>query len=149
MPVSGPHAPVAAVAFSRCPKFLYKEYKNSKHYRSSTTLQVSAHIYIISILMIPSLYLISHWMVVYIYSANVIVILIYQEVIHTQFSTNMTTVPDDPALWPTINANRIFSYFTVAAFVVVTYDWALTLGQEVELIWVSGVWCQRNTRKYI
>ncbi|KAG2351168.1 hypothetical protein BDR07DRAFT_1432987 [Suillus spraguei] len=26
-------------------------------------------------------------------------------------------------------------YFEVAGFIVVTYDWALTFGQEVELVW--------------
>ncbi|KAG1798446.1 uncharacterized protein HD556DRAFT_1440155 [Suillus plorans] len=29
----------------------------------------------------------------------------------------------------------VFSYWTVAAGVVVVYDWALTVGQEIELIW--------------
>ncbi|KAG1798124.1 uncharacterized protein HD556DRAFT_221487 [Suillus plorans] len=47
----------------------------------------------------------------------------------------MTIVLNDPASWPTINANYFYSYFVVAAFVGATYDWALTLGQEVELIW--------------
>ncbi|KAG2051933.1 hypothetical protein BDR06DRAFT_562755 [Suillus hirtellus] len=47
----------------------------------------------------------------------------------------MTMVSDDPAWWPTINANRSLSYYFVAVFVGVTYDWALTFGQEVELIW--------------
>ncbi|KAG2139180.1 uncharacterized protein EDB93DRAFT_703569 [Suillus bovinus] len=47
----------------------------------------------------------------------------------------MTIVSDDPIWWPTINASRFFSYFIVAAFVGVTYDWALTFGQEVELFW--------------
>jgi len=47
----------------------------------------------------------------------------------------MTIVSDDPNYWPTINAYRVQSYFIVAAFVGVTYDWALTFGQEVELIW--------------
>ncbi|KAG2124161.1 hypothetical protein BD769DRAFT_1388957 [Suillus cothurnatus] len=41
--------------------------------------------------------------------------------------------------WPLINASRIASYFAVAASVGVMYDWALTLGQEVELIWVRYV----------
>ncbi|KAG1849750.1 hypothetical protein F4604DRAFT_1687341 [Suillus subluteus] len=48
----------------------------------------------------------------------------------------MTLVSNDPSWWPLINANVIFSYFTVAASVGVMYDWALTFGQEVELIWV-------------
>ncbi|KAG1798109.1 uncharacterized protein HD556DRAFT_220581 [Suillus plorans] len=47
----------------------------------------------------------------------------------------MTIVSNDPTLWPTINAYSFSSYFSVAAFVVVTYDWALTFGQEVELVW--------------
>ncbi|KAG2047220.1 hypothetical protein BDR06DRAFT_117613 [Suillus hirtellus] len=47
----------------------------------------------------------------------------------------MIIVPNNPALWPTINAHRTYSYFIVAAFVGMTYDWALAFGQEVELIW--------------
>ncbi|KAG2107474.1 uncharacterized protein F5147DRAFT_206170 [Suillus discolor] len=47
----------------------------------------------------------------------------------------MTIVSDDPAWWPVINLDRFASYFPVAAFVAVTYDWSLTFGQEVELIW--------------
>ncbi|KAG2033564.1 hypothetical protein BDR03DRAFT_663650 [Suillus americanus] len=42
---------------------------------------------------------------------------------------------DDPSWWPLINSNIFFSYWTVAAGVVVVYDWALSLGQEIELIW--------------
>ncbi|KAG1798111.1 uncharacterized protein HD556DRAFT_220798 [Suillus plorans] len=41
----------------------------------------------------------------------------------------------DPTWWPSIHAYRFSSYFGVAAFVGVMYDWALTFGQEVELIW--------------
>jgi hypothetical protein len=40
-----------------------------------------------------------------------------------------------PFSWPVINSGRVSSYFGVAAFVVLTYDWALTFGQEVELVW--------------
>ncbi|KAG2045647.1 hypothetical protein BDR06DRAFT_433508 [Suillus hirtellus] len=47
----------------------------------------------------------------------------------------MTMVPNDPTWWPTINAYRFSSNFVVAAFVGATYDWALTFGQEVELVW--------------
>ncbi|KAG2138931.1 hypothetical protein DEU56DRAFT_980350 [Suillus clintonianus] len=47
----------------------------------------------------------------------------------------MTLVSDDPSYWPLINSWRICSYFVVAAFVAVTYDWALTFGQEVEMVW--------------
>ncbi|KAG2034961.1 hypothetical protein BDR03DRAFT_963719 [Suillus americanus] len=51
------------------------------------------------------------------------------------FSTNMTIVSNDPTWWPTISSYLVSSYSLVASFVVVTYDWALTLGQEVELVW--------------
>ncbi|KAG2368572.1 hypothetical protein BDR07DRAFT_1605387 [Suillus spraguei] len=47
----------------------------------------------------------------------------------------MTIVSNDLAWWPTIHAGRVLSYFAVASFVGVTYDWILTFGQEVELIW--------------
>ncbi|KAG2036729.1 hypothetical protein BDR03DRAFT_959301 [Suillus americanus] len=47
----------------------------------------------------------------------------------------MPLVSDDPAWWPTIDASIVASYFIVAASVGVWYDWALTLAQEIELIW--------------
>ncbi|KAG1802010.1 uncharacterized protein HD556DRAFT_1493638 [Suillus plorans] len=47
----------------------------------------------------------------------------------------MTSISNDPIWWPTINFNISFSYLAVAAGVVVVYDWVLTLGQEIELIW--------------
>ncbi|KAG2111370.1 hypothetical protein BD769DRAFT_68792 [Suillus cothurnatus] len=47
----------------------------------------------------------------------------------------MTIVSNDPSWWPLINASLIGSYFIVAASFAVMYDWVLTLGQEVELIW--------------
>ncbi|KAG2034964.1 hypothetical protein BDR03DRAFT_963728 [Suillus americanus] len=47
----------------------------------------------------------------------------------------MTIVYNDPTWWPTINADRLSSYLTVASFVIILYDWALTFGQEVELVW--------------
>ncbi|KAG2101131.1 hypothetical protein BD769DRAFT_1697337 [Suillus cothurnatus] len=47
----------------------------------------------------------------------------------------MTIVSNDPSWWPIINSGIFFSYWTVAAGIVVVYDWLLTLGQEVELIW--------------
>ncbi|KAG2032124.1 hypothetical protein BDR03DRAFT_61654 [Suillus americanus] len=50
-------------------------------------------------------------------------------------SNSMTLVSNDPSWWPIINANLIGSYFTVAASIGLIYDWALTFGQEVELIW--------------
>ncbi|KAG2104662.1 uncharacterized protein F5147DRAFT_261829 [Suillus discolor] len=47
----------------------------------------------------------------------------------------MTFVSNDPTYWPYIGFNIFLSYWTVAALVVVVYDWVLTLGQEIELIW--------------
>ncbi|KIK47974.1 hypothetical protein CY34DRAFT_8622 [Suillus luteus UH-Slu-Lm8-n1] len=47
----------------------------------------------------------------------------------------MTFVSNDPSLWPYINAFRFFSYFVVASSVAVIYDWVLSFGQEVDLIW--------------
>ncbi|KAG2335307.1 hypothetical protein BDR05DRAFT_620318 [Suillus weaverae] len=47
----------------------------------------------------------------------------------------MTVVLNDPSLWPFINSNMFFSYWMVAAGLVVVYDWVLTIGQEIELIW--------------
>ncbi|KAG2141201.1 uncharacterized protein EDB93DRAFT_643424 [Suillus bovinus] len=47
----------------------------------------------------------------------------------------MTLVSDDPVWWPSINSYRIASYFIVAASAGVMYDWVLTFGYEVELIW--------------
>ncbi|KAG1898358.1 uncharacterized protein F5891DRAFT_1191038 [Suillus fuscotomentosus] len=47
----------------------------------------------------------------------------------------MIVVSNDPSWWPAINTYHLDSYFVVAAFVAVMYDWALTFGQEVELIW--------------
>ncbi|KAG2335911.1 hypothetical protein BDR05DRAFT_1063745, partial [Suillus weaverae] len=48
---------------------------------------------------------------------------------------SMTVVSNDPSWWPFINAKLILTYFIVAASAGVIYDWALTFGQEVELIW--------------
>ncbi|KAG2130813.1 uncharacterized protein EDB93DRAFT_1255704 [Suillus bovinus] len=48
----------------------------------------------------------------------------------------MTMVSNDPSWWPFIDAYRFSSYFIVAACVAVVYGWALTFGQEVELVWV-------------
>ncbi|KAG1784727.1 uncharacterized protein HD556DRAFT_1451473 [Suillus plorans] len=47
----------------------------------------------------------------------------------------MTFVSNDPTYWLDISLNIFLSYWTVAALVVVVYDWVLTLGQEIELIW--------------
>ncbi|KAG1767929.1 hypothetical protein EDD22DRAFT_270096 [Suillus occidentalis] len=71
---------------------------------------------------------------------------------HTHLS-NMTFVSNDPSFWPYIDAQVFYSYwmglsyqlvmsqsnidlhFAVAAGVVVVYDWALTVGQEIKLFW--------------
>ncbi|KIK45373.1 hypothetical protein CY34DRAFT_801739 [Suillus luteus UH-Slu-Lm8-n1] len=52
----------------------------------------------------------------------------------------MTVVSNDPSWWPSINLYRISSYYTVAAYAVLMYDWVLTFGQEVELILQRQRW---------
>ncbi|OAX35255.1 hypothetical protein K503DRAFT_802961 [Rhizopogon vinicolor AM-OR11-026] len=47
----------------------------------------------------------------------------------------MALVSNDPSLWLIINYLRGYSYFQVGCLIVVVYDWALTLGQEFELVW--------------
>ncbi|KAG1741235.1 hypothetical protein EDD22DRAFT_851716 [Suillus occidentalis] len=51
----------------------------------------------------------------------------------------MTFVSNDPSWWPTIDFQLIYSYWIVAAGVVVVYDWVLTIGQEIELIWIRYI----------
>ncbi|KAG2369039.1 hypothetical protein BDR07DRAFT_1389394 [Suillus spraguei] len=65
---------------------------------------------------------------------------IMNSVIHTStlaltHPLNMTVVSNDPGWFPTISVISFFSYWMVAASVVVVYDWVLTIGQEIELIW--------------
>lgn len=38
-------------------------------------------------------------------------------------------------LWPEIETYRVLSYFIVMASIVMIYDWTLTFGQELELVW--------------
>ncbi|KAG2039684.1 hypothetical protein BDR03DRAFT_998577 [Suillus americanus] len=72
----------------------------------------------------------------YIYLARTSSPYVHQVRLSPPFSTtNMTIISNDPTAWPVINAYRFRSYFFVAALVGVAYDWALTFGQEVELIW--------------
>ncbi|KAG1790640.1 uncharacterized protein HD556DRAFT_1488240 [Suillus plorans] len=47
----------------------------------------------------------------------------------------MTAVSNDPYWWPQINFNINFSYYIAASSAAVLYDWALTIGQEFELVW--------------
>ncbi|KAG2034929.1 hypothetical protein BDR03DRAFT_1093451 [Suillus americanus] len=47
----------------------------------------------------------------------------------------MTLVSNDASWWPFISSYRISSYFMVASSAGVMYDWVLTFGQEVELVW--------------
>ncbi|KAG1767903.1 hypothetical protein EDD22DRAFT_268623 [Suillus occidentalis] len=47
----------------------------------------------------------------------------------------MTFVSNDPIWWPLLDAQFLFSFWQIAASVVVLYDWVLTVGQEIELIW--------------
>ncbi|KAG2091624.1 hypothetical protein BD769DRAFT_397828 [Suillus cothurnatus] len=46
----------------------------------------------------------------------------------------MTFVSDDPIWWPFIGSSSLVNYFVAASSTVVVYDWALTFGQEFELI---------------
>ncbi|KAG2031336.1 hypothetical protein BDR03DRAFT_115957 [Suillus americanus] len=41
---------------------------------------------------------------------------------------------DDPSLWSFISYNSFINYFLAASSTMVVYDWALTFGQEFELI---------------
>ncbi|OJA20334.1 hypothetical protein AZE42_10294 [Rhizopogon vesiculosus] len=43
----------------------------------------------------------------------------------------MTLIANDPSWWPIISYFRIGSYVDVACLIVVVYDLALTVGQEV------------------
>lgn len=54
-------------------------------------------------------------------------------------SNSMTFVSNDPTWWPLISASIITGYFIVAGSAGLIYDWMLTFGQEVELVWVSGL----------
>ncbi|KAG1798961.1 uncharacterized protein HD556DRAFT_1525440 [Suillus plorans] len=47
----------------------------------------------------------------------------------------MTYVSNDSSWWPQMIFVIFFSYWTVAAGVLMVYDWVLTLGQEIELVW--------------
>ncbi|KIK41802.1 hypothetical protein CY34DRAFT_185804 [Suillus luteus UH-Slu-Lm8-n1] len=49
--------------------------------------------------------------------------------------SNMTFVSNDPSWRPYIDSQFLYSYWIVAAGVVVVYDWVLTIGQEIDLIW--------------
>lgn len=43
--------------------------------------------------------------------------------------------PGSPSWLPLLDSIRVYSYFIAASSVVVAYDWALTFGQEVEMVW--------------
>ncbi|OAX33503.1 hypothetical protein K503DRAFT_518714 [Rhizopogon vinicolor AM-OR11-026] len=47
----------------------------------------------------------------------------------------MTIVSNDPSWWPENDVYRFLSYSIVASSAMVTYDWVLTFGQEVDLVW--------------
>ncbi|KAJ8579947.1 hypothetical protein M405DRAFT_938956 [Rhizopogon salebrosus TDB-379] len=55
----------------------------------------------------------------------------------------MTVISNDPRWGPTINVIREVSYISVASFAILVYDWALTFGQEFELVWsLDSMLCQ-------
>ncbi|KAG2360582.1 hypothetical protein BDR07DRAFT_137782 [Suillus spraguei] len=68
-------------------------------------------------------------------STNTIVIHHQRSPLVQTHPSNMTVVLNDPSFWPAISYNLFNSYWGVAGGVVVVYDWVLTLGQEIELIW--------------
>ncbi|KAG1804755.1 uncharacterized protein HD556DRAFT_476432 [Suillus plorans] len=47
----------------------------------------------------------------------------------------MTLISNDPSWWPLIVSFRNSSYFVVASSTAMVYDWALTFGKEIELVW--------------
>ncbi|KAG1753711.1 uncharacterized protein EDB91DRAFT_1343100 [Suillus paluster] len=47
----------------------------------------------------------------------------------------MPLIPSDPSSWSSNVHQEVFSCFVVASSTAVLYDWALTFGQESELIW--------------
>lgn len=47
----------------------------------------------------------------------------------------MTQISNNPNWRPLINSYHFYSYFVVVACTAIMYDWALTLGKEIELIW--------------
>lgn len=47
----------------------------------------------------------------------------------------MSLVSDDPVWWSFIDWALIYSYFMAGSFTAIIYDWALTFGQEFELVW--------------
>lgn len=62
---------------------------------------------------------------------------------------SLASGPGSPSWLPLLDSIQVYSYFVAASSVVVAYDWALTFGQEVELVWVSSVpyhKCDRTTR---
>ncbi|KAG1794517.1 uncharacterized protein BJ212DRAFT_650457 [Suillus subaureus] len=56
----------------------------------------------------------------------------------------MTIISDDPTWWPIISFCHLYNYFLAACSTVVVYDWALTFGQEFELILVGKVLYQNQ-----
>ncbi|KAG1755314.1 hypothetical protein EDD22DRAFT_850442 [Suillus occidentalis] len=51
----------------------------------------------------------------------------------------MTFISNDPNWWPLLDSNNFFGYWIVAAGFMIVYDWVLTLGQEIELIWIRYI----------
>lgn len=47
----------------------------------------------------------------------------------------MSSVSDDASWLALVDAYRVYGYFIAASSVVVLYDWALTFGQEIDLVW--------------
>jgi hypothetical protein len=59
------------------------------------------------------------WIVVYLARTFICV----HQILHSLIPLNMTIVSNDPVNWPIISYFREWSYFDVASFIVVLYDW--------------------------
>lgn len=47
----------------------------------------------------------------------------------------MTLVSNNPSWWPVIDWYHHYSYFLVVSSTALAYDWALSFGQELDLVW--------------
>ncbi|KAG2036612.1 hypothetical protein BDR03DRAFT_446692 [Suillus americanus] len=56
--------------------------------------------------------------------------------IHTPHP-DMTVVSDDPTFLPFVGNASLISHFAVVSSAAMVYDWALTFGQEFELVWMQ------------
>ncbi|KAG2108893.1 uncharacterized protein F5147DRAFT_773227 [Suillus discolor] len=58
------------------------------------------------------------------------------EALNGAISSAHAIVSNNPSWWPIIDSDLFYCYWAVAAGIMVIYDWVLTIGQEIELIWI-------------